>query len=131
RASDGRPGAAGSARTRGGMAHRGASERCPGAPDSPQADARPLVDHAAGRRPGRNERTGRLRKVVQRDRFSNSGGVPNRIRTRVLALKGPRPGPLDDGDLGRTPNKNLTTEAAIVARSTSLGPSQAKSSDER
>src|SRR5437867_3499603 len=25
-------------------------------------------------------------------------GVPNGIRTRVLALKGPRPGPLDDGD---------------------------------
>src|SRR6516162_8253113 len=24
--------------------------------------------------------------------------VPNGIRTRVLALKGPRPGPLDDGD---------------------------------
>ncbi len=27
-------------------------------------------------------------------------GVPNGIRTRVLALKGPRPGPLDDGDSG-------------------------------
>src|SRR6476660_6258424 len=26
------------------------------------------------------------------------GYVPNGIRTRVLALKGPRPGPLDDGD---------------------------------
>ena len=26
------------------------------------------------------------------------GGVPNGIRTRVLALKGPRPRPLDDGD---------------------------------
>ena len=26
------------------------------------------------------------------------GGVPNGIRTRVLALKGPYPGPLDDGD---------------------------------
>ena len=25
-------------------------------------------------------------------------GVPNGIRTRVLALKGPRPRPLDDGD---------------------------------
>src|SRR4051812_30903281 len=25
-------------------------------------------------------------------------GVPNGIRPRVLALKGPRPGPLDDGD---------------------------------
>ena len=28
-------------------------------------------------------------------------GVPNGIRTRVLALKGPRPGPLDDGDVRR------------------------------
>ena len=28
-------------------------------------------------------------------------GVPNGIRTRVLALKGPRPGPLDDGDVQR------------------------------
>src|SRR5476651_565861 len=28
----------------------------------------------------------------------NSVGVPNGIRTRVLALKGPRPRPLDDGD---------------------------------
>ena len=28
-------------------------------------------------------------------------GVPNGIRTRVLALKGPRPGPLDDGDIQR------------------------------
>ncbi len=30
--------------------------------------------------------------------FSTRCGVPNGIRTRVLALKGPRPGPLDDGD---------------------------------
>ena len=29
---------------------------------------------------------------------TGSGGVPDGIRTRVLALKGPRPGPLDDGD---------------------------------
>src|SRR5262249_30957332 len=42
-----------------------------------------------------------LREAVQRD-FSNSGGVPNGIRTRVSALKGPRPGPLDDGDDERT-----------------------------
>ena len=28
-------------------------------------------------------------------------GVPDGIRTRVLALKGPRPRPLDDGDAGR------------------------------
>jgi hypothetical protein len=29
------------------------------------------------------------------------GNVPSGIRTRVLALKGPRPGPLDDGDIQR------------------------------
>ena len=32
-------------------------------------------------------------------------GVPNGIRTRVLALKGPRPRPLDDGD-ARVPQKH-------------------------
>jgi site-specific DNA recombinase len=31
--------------------------------------------------------------------WTGRSGVPNGIRTRVLALKGPRPGPLDDGDL--------------------------------
>jgi hypothetical protein len=30
---------------------------------------------------------------------STERGVPNGIRTRVLALKGPRPRPLDDGDV--------------------------------
>ena len=35
-------------------------------------------------------------------------GVPNGIRTRVLALKGPRPRPLDDGD-SRTGTQNDTT----------------------
>ena len=38
--------------------------------------------------------TGGCSKGVSRKR----GGVPNGIRTRVLALKGPRPRPLDDGD---------------------------------
>ena len=32
-------------------------------------------------------------------------GVPTGIRTRVLALKGPRPRPLDDGDARREPLK--------------------------
>jgi hypothetical protein len=37
--------------------------------------------------------------------LTRRGYVPNGIRTRVLALKGPRPGPLDDGDLdGERPN---------------------------
>ena len=33
-----------------------------------------------------------------RELVSPRYGVPSGIRTRVLALKGPRPGPLDDGD---------------------------------
>ena len=33
-----------------------------------------------------------------RELLSPRYGVPSGIRTRVLALKGPRPGPLDDGD---------------------------------
>ncbi len=34
-------------------------------------------------------------------------GVPNGIRTRVPALKGRRPRPLDDGDIEKTINLNL------------------------
>jgi hypothetical protein len=45
---------------------------------------------------------GRGNKLGGRMSFDEHGnfedGVPNGIRTRVLALKGPRPGPLDDGD---------------------------------
>ena len=40
---------------------------------------------------------GSIRKVCAVSRLFD--GVPNGIRTRVLALKGPRPGPLDDGDV--------------------------------
>src|SRR5258706_12098256 len=36
------------------------------------------------------------------ERERGSWYVPNGIRTRVLALKGPRPGPLDDGDVRRS-----------------------------
>ncbi len=44
------------------------------------------------------------RAAARRDsRLTNCSGVPNGIRTRVLALKGPRPGPLDDGDRKREP----------------------------
>ena len=34
-------------------------------------------------------------------------GVPTGIRTRVSALKGPRPRPLDDGDVGIVPLPRL------------------------
>ena len=40
---------------------------------------------------------GHLIGLFQRE-LTGRGFVPNGIRTRVLALKGPRPGPLDDGD---------------------------------
>ncbi len=40
-------------------------------------------------------------------------GVPSGIRTRVLALKGPRPGPLDDGDSRR--------ESKIITRAGKTG----------
>ena len=42
---------------------------------------------------------------VQRIRVLR-GGAPNGNRTRVSALRGPRPGPLDDGGLG---GQNSTT----------------------
>ena len=46
-------------------------------------------------------------------------GVPTGIRTRVLALKGPRPRPLDDGDpRGRS---NLTTVAEVRRRFADVG----------
>ena len=40
-----------------------------------------------------------LRSVVGSQRRRKRDGVPTGIRTRVSALKGPRPRPLDDGDL--------------------------------
>src|SRR5947208_17131205 len=45
---------------------------------------------------GTNEADCAARRASGRYRLS---GVPNGSRTRVLALKGPRPGPLDDGDV--------------------------------
>ncbi len=42
--------------------------------------------------------TTELRALHSSEAPLDVGGVPNGIRTRVLALKGPRPGPLDDGD---------------------------------
>ncbi len=51
---------------------------------------------AADRAVKNDEPETRKRVVGLEDRI----GVPNGIRTHVLALKGPRPGPLDDGDCG-------------------------------
>src|SRR5690349_5638513 len=39
-----------------------------------------------------------LGTIKIRARSAQNFGVPDGIRTRVLALKGPRPRPLDDGD---------------------------------
>lgn len=52
------------------------------------------------------DRTRKLAKVVLKEQFQEFFGdilelriyAPNGIRTRVLALKGPRPSPLDDRD---------------------------------
>ena len=40
-------------------------------------------------------------------------GVPNGIRTRVAALKGPCPRPLDDGDLSDLPYKGRFFKIAL------------------
>src|SRR5947207_2330381 len=44
-------------------------------------------------------------------------GVPNGIRTRVLALKGPRPGPLDDGDPRGKPDEcSMVNRGDVMVR---------------
>ena len=53
----------------------------------------------------------RVQLLNVRRRLRKSSGVPHGIRTRVLALKGPRPGPLDDGDPRGKPD-----ECSMVAR---------------
>jgi hypothetical protein len=63
-----------------------------------------------------------LRRDSLRVHSRAKAGVPNGIRTRVLALKGPRPGPLDDGDpeacvrsprTGRSEHLMITAAAGI------------------
>ena len=58
---------------------------------------------AVGSRPSRAEVDCRCTPGRPRNWLNTVGGVPNGIRTRVLALKGPRPGPLDDGDVSVGP----------------------------
>ncbi len=67
---------------------------------APNADRRTTEVHTKGRQGRRVLRSGGARRPSSVCRWKNSGkcGVPSGIRTRVLALKGPRPGPLDDGD---------------------------------
>ena len=48
-------------------------------------------------------------------RYFSEKSVPNGIRTRVLALKGPRPGPLDDGDLRGKPTDPITRSSTVYA----------------
>jgi hypothetical protein len=58
-----------------------------------------LIEEDGRKRDGAvNEWTHRLQAGDGVRKTSVRGFVPNGIRTRVLALKGPRPGPLDDGD---------------------------------
>ena len=50
--------------------------------------------------------------AVERQKYES--GVPSGIRTRVLALKGPRPGPLDDGDNDTGERSRLAPEHLII-----------------
>src|SRR4051794_15624426 len=55
----------------------------------------------------------------------SEGFVPNGIRTRVLALKGPRPRPLDDGDAqvrSNTKSYHVGFRQAGDDHSVALGP---------
>ena len=64
-------------------------------------------------RPARHLRGPHVEQVLQdhprlaRHRTGTCDGVPTGIRTRVSALKGPRPRPLDDGDLREVRNGDL------------------------
>ena len=69
--------------------------------------SRPAQGHSLSRllRPGRRRGEGACgvacaawRRATASRAGGPVGGVPTGIRTRVLALKGPRPRPLDDGD---------------------------------
>ena len=58
-----------------------------------------------------------------REVFSRGYSVPNGIRTRVLALKGPRPRPLDDGDVrGVRPNLERLAQGHHVTGSGQVWP---------
>src|SRR5204862_2423995 len=75
-----------------------------GSADAPEADRGTDQFHARrGHPPLPICDFGDVGPVYQWVSLSTSGGVPNGIRTRVLALKGPRPGPLDDGDVQGRP----------------------------
>ena len=67
-------------------------------PISRQIVTRLLGDNSFDRRPNK--------------RWSPLYGVPTGIRTRVSALKGPRPRPLDDGDNSRSGTRNHITRLA-------------------
>ena len=51
----------------------------------------------------RHQRTKTSRRRGRRRRMTNGSGSPERIRTAVSALRGRRPGPLDDGARSRSP----------------------------
>src|SRR5207249_3125331 len=61
----------------------------------------------------------RVQLLNVRRRLRKSSGVPNGIRTRVLALKGPRPGPLDDGDVRERAEESTRTLAVFSVISVS------------
>ena len=72
-----------------------------GAPGAPQGAGRAAAVHAGAerRRYAASTGDGTLTNGSGGNCVSNRDGVPRGIRTLVSALKGPRPGPLDDGDV--------------------------------
>src|SRR5262245_12808976 len=83
------------------MAHAGGTECRAGPADSPEVAPWSGAVHTTRAPEFGTVRGAGLREAVQWDSARNSGHVPSGIRTRVLALKGPRPRPLDDGDARR------------------------------
>jgi hypothetical protein len=61
----------------------------------------PGIPRTANRRP-RTSGDGRARRSVENPYRAGDSGVPNGIRTRVTAVKGRCPRPLDDGDVSET-----------------------------
>src|SRR5438552_11501658 len=72
-----------------------------------------MTTHKVDRRPA--ELVGDSASDGAVGRVGTKCGVPNGIRTRVLALKGPRPGPLDDGDRRGDPTNPIMRMGRTLA----------------
>ncbi len=70
---------------------------------------------ATAGQPSKSAHCGSPSRSCERSERLAKAGVPTGIRTRVLALKGPRPRPLDDGDPRGRSNQTTLTENALAA----------------